>query len=378
VDRRAAPGGGRRPRERAERGLLSALLLLLAVAFAVSIGAHYTGACMGMPHALGAISARGALIAMAPLALAGAALASHGVERTVAGRLTSAPLGLDGELGVLSVAFLLTTAYNRLRIPTSTIQILVFSLLGVALGAGGGVRWGRVGELAIVWAAAPPAACGLGFALTRLLDRLAQESAGRHPPDGARAHPPDAAPGRRPDGARAAHPDGARARRPTPRSPHASVTLAALIAVGLGASFAMGANDVANATGALLGAHVLSAGGAGAVGGAALALGVLAFGRRLLGRVAFEIVAVDASMAAAAQAVQAVVVLAAVAFGLFTSMNQALVGAMAGAGAARGAQTVRRGTLAGILRGWLLGPAAGLAGGLIAGALLTAAGGRIA
>lgn len=49
---------------------MTALLVVLAFAFAWSIGSHYTGACMGMPHALGAVSARGALALMAPLALA--------------------------------------------------------------------------------------------------------------------------------------------------------------------------------------------------------------------------------------------------------------------------------------------------------------------
>lgn len=39
------------------------------------MGAHYTGACMGMPHALHAISARNALLLMATLTLPGAGIA---------------------------------------------------------------------------------------------------------------------------------------------------------------------------------------------------------------------------------------------------------------------------------------------------------------
>ena len=49
-------------------------------------------------------------------------------------------------------------------------------------------------------------------------------------------------------------------------------------------------------------------------------------------------------------------ILVAVAFGYFTSMNQALVGAMAGAGYARGRHTVHAKTLVGIVRGWVTGP----------------------
>ena len=113
---------------------------------------------------------------------------------------------------------------------------------------------------------------------------------------------------------------------------------------------------------------------AGAVGGAALAAGVLTWGRPLLEKVAFDIVTVDRPMATAAQLVQAAVVLAAVAFGLFTSMNQALVGAMTGAGLARGRRTVKTASLSGILRGWLIGPGAGIAAGFLITEAVRAAG----
>ena len=63
--------------------LTSYVLIAAAFAFAVSIGAHYTGACMGMPYAAGAIRPVRALVLMAPLALVGAVLASEGVETTV-------------------------------------------------------------------------------------------------------------------------------------------------------------------------------------------------------------------------------------------------------------------------------------------------------
>jgi PiT family inorganic phosphate transporter len=309
---------------------VTGLLIALALAFAWSMGAHYTGATMGMPHALGAIGARRALLLMAPLTLLGATFASHGVERRVGYGLTDARLSVAAQVVVIAVAFALTTAFNRLRLPTSTIQILVFAVAGVALATGAGVRWVAIGRLALVWAGAPVAAAALGFGLTRGLDRVrgVREGSG-------------------------------------------AVLGGALVAMGAAASFAMGANDVANATGALVGTGTFSPLAAGAVGGVGLALGVLTWGRPLLRRVAFEIVEVDRAMATAAQLVQAAVVLSAVAFGFFTSMNQALVGAMAGTGAARGRHTVRTATLVGIVRGWLVGPGAalvlGYALGLLAG-----------
>jgi PiT family inorganic phosphate transporter len=326
---------------------MTALLAILAVGFALSMGAHYTGACMGMPHALRAVTAWQALWIMAPLALLGAALASHGVEHTVADRLTGRRLSVDAEVVVVAVAFVLTSAYNRLRVPTSTIQILVFALAGTALGAGVAVHWATVGLLAVVWVIAPVAAAGLGFALTHGFDLVPAIRAvsGVVNPDANQ---------------RAGGSGGA-------------LSLGMVI-VGAAASFVMGSNDVANATGSLVATHTLAPLAAGAVGGGGLALGVLTWGRPLLERVAFDIVSVDRAMATAAQAVQTVVVAVAVSFGLFTSMNQALVGAMAGAGAARGRHTINRAILLGILRGWVLGPAAGIALGYLATRLLVLAG----
>src|SRR5215468_2703627 len=300
---------------------VTALLIVLAIGFAWSIGAHYTGAVMGMPHALRAIGAWQALLLMAPLAFLGATFASHAVEQRVGSGLTAVPLSVERQVVVIGVAFAVTTFFNRFRMPTSTIQILVFSVIGVSLATGVGVQWGSIGHLVVVWAAAPIAAIFLGLLLTLGLDRL-----------------------------------------------HLGGRIGTvLVAMGAIAAVAMGANDVSNASGALVGTGTFSPLAAGAVGGAGIAVGVLTWGKPLLRRVAFEIVAVDRAMATAAQLVQAGVVLAAVAFGFFTSMNQALVGAMAGAGFARGRDTVQLATLFSILQGWVLGPAGALAASYVFG-----------
>jgi PiT family inorganic phosphate transporter len=293
---------------------VTVLLVALALGFAWSIGSHYTGACMGMPYALGAVRARVALALMAPLALVGAATASEKVARTVGHKLiVGAPTRL-GEVVVVAVAFGVTAAFNVLRVPTSTIQILVGALAGTTIGADAAVHWGTVGKLVVVWAVAPLAAAAIGFLAGLGLRPVATRGGSR--------------------------------------------LGWALVAVGCLASFAMGANDVANASGALVGPGVFSARTAGIVCGVGLAAGVLITGRPLLDRVAFDIVDVDRATATAAQLVQALVILVAVSFGYFTSMNQALVGGMAGASLARGRETIRSKTLAGILRGWVTGPPA--------------------
>lgn len=359
--------------------MLTILLVAVAVAFAISMGAHYTGACMGMPHALGAVSAWRALLIMAPLALAGAALASHGVQHTVGFGLVADPLGVPAMVIVLGVAFALTSVFNVLRIPSSTIQILVFTIAGVALAAHVGVGWSTVIILAVVWVAAPPLAALLGYALTKVFDRIPARSDRMPRPsttlDGSGQHPktPDVVSRPGPTG-----PDSDTASSGAPAGGATHVNAMgigiALTVVGAAASFTMGANDVANAAGPLVGAGTFTTLVAGTVCGLGLAAGVLTWGRPLLHKVAFDIVTVDRQMATAAQLVQAIVVFCAVAFGLFTSMNQALVGAMAGAGVARGQHAIHATNLYNILRGWLIGPAAGIAAGFLIASGVAAAG----
>lgn len=306
--------------------LVAAVLVGLAFAFAVSIGAHYTGACMGMPYAAGAIRVGPALALMAVLALVGAAVASEGVETTVGHGLLATPtVALGLAIAIIGSALLLTSAYNVLALPTSTIQILVFSTVGAGLGAGLTVQWATVARLLALWAIAPFVAFALGYLYVRGADRL-------------RPRPVTG---------------------PAP-APLARAAVTGLVGVGAAASFAMGANDVANASGALVMTGLVGLAPAAVIGGIGLALGVVTWGRPLLRRVAFDLVQLDARMATMSQLAQATVILGSVALGLFTSMNQALVGAMIGTGIARGRATVLWRPVRGILLGWAIGPVSGL------------------
>jgi len=307
--------------------LEAGILVIMVLAFAWSIGAHYTGACMGMPYGSRSIKLWPALGLMAVLALAGAALASHHVESTVGLHIISVRhVTVVAALVIVVAAFLLTTTYTARKIPTSTIQILVFCVVGLALGADIPVHWLTIVKLAVIWVMAPPVALGLGYLLTHGLDRVV----GFKP----------AADGR-------------------PASVLRTLSII-LVVVGAAASFTMGANDVSNATGVFLMTHLFTVWTAGLIGGVGLLIGVLTWGKPLLQKVAFDVVHVDLSMASAAQLVQALVGLVAVSFGFFTSMNQALVGAMAGAGLARGTGTIEWKAIRNIVKGWLIAPVSGI------------------
>jgi inorganic phosphate transporter, PiT family len=296
------------------------VLVLVALAFAWSMGAHYTGACMGMPYATRSISLTAALWTMAPLTLIGATFLSHKVLLNVGHNILVADrLDAPPAIAIIAAAFLLTTFFTQRRIPTSTIQILVFCIIGTGAALHFAVRWDTVLHLAVLWIIAPFVAFVLGYVLTRIFDAV-------------------------------------------PGFANSGVTGhigRALVIVGGAASLAMGANDVSNATAVFLTIGLSGPLLAGLIGGAGLALGVLTWGKPLLERVAFDVVELDVAMATAAQLVQALVVLTAVFLGYFTSMNQALIGAMAGTGFARGRETIDRLVIFDILRGWIIGPAAG-------------------
>jgi PiT family inorganic phosphate transporter len=349
------------------------ILFVVVVAFAWNLGAHYTGAVMGMPYAARAIALWPALALIGALTIVGATFASGRVQTTVgehiiADRFVTVP---DAIVIVLAAGSL-TMLYNYWKVPTSTIQILVFCVIGTGLAGGIPIAWSTIGRLAIVWVTAPIAAFALGFLFTRLLDLVVSPAAARIETlatlQPTISEKPVAERGI--SGAMArAFPGVAVAHRATPALPSGGGGLtplalrwlpALLVAVGMFASFVLGANDVANATGAFILTHQFPLEVAGLIGGVAMAVGTLTWGRRILHTVAFDVVKMDLTMASAAQGVQALVVLAAVTQGLFTSMNQALIGAMAGTGLARGRETVRRAQLLGILRGWLIGPLSGL------------------
>ena len=302
-------------------------LIIASLAFAWSMGAHYTGAVMGMPFAIKAISERAALIIIAIFCTLGAGLASEPVQATV-GLHIVAPQHVTVAMALIMVlgAFVLTTLYTYWKVPTSTIQILVFCVVGTSLSAGVSVTWPTVIALAITWILAPIVALALGYVATKLLHRTQGPSW-------------------------------------------------ALVLVGIAASFVLGANDVANAIGVWRMVHVGTPMAAGFAGGAAMGLGALTWGRRILHRVSFEIVNLDNATATAAQGVQALVVIVAVTQGLFTSVNQALVSAMSGAAVAN-ERPINRATLYGIIKGWTISPPSGFAFGFLAYRIVLALGGH--
>lgn len=140
----------------------------------------------------------------------------------------------------------------------------------------------------------------------------------------------------------------------------------ALIISGSYGAYALGANNVANVTGAFVGEGMLNPFWACLIGGAAIALGVCTYSRNVMLTVGKGLVKLDAFSAFVVVLSVAITVHIFAYIGVPVSTSQAVVGGVLGIGLVKGVQTVNLKTLGKIIFGWLGTPAIafGLAAGL--------------
>jgi PiT family inorganic phosphate transporter len=139
-----------------------------------------------------------------------------------------------------------------------------------------------------------------------------------------------------------------------------------LIIAGSYGAYALGANNVANVTGAFAGPGMLTPFQACLVGSLAIALGVLTYSKKVMYTVGRDLVRLDAytafiSILSAAATVHVYAII-----GVPVSTSQAIVGAVLGIGILKGTRTIQTKTFWKILFGWIGTPAisAGVAFGL--------------
>jgi len=145
---------------------------------------------------------------------------------------------------------------------------------------------------------------------------------------------------------------------------------ALLILAGVWGAYALGANNVANATGVFYAAGAFQNGLchertiALLMGGASIALGALTYSRKVMMTVGQEIIPLDAFSAFVVVVSQAATVYIYALVGVPVSTSQAIVGAVVGIGVLKGMRTVSRSALLRIGLGWLATPVLG--GGIAA------------
>ncbi len=260
----------------------------------------------------GLLSKSKALKLMAILAFAGAFL-SFKVQETYAFNIVSNINEIAVAAALLSAA-LTTTAFTYLKIPTSTIQVFTFSLVGAAVVGGLSVSIKVLLTFVLFWVVAPVVALSLGFLLIKLIPKHGMEKWIRYFVIGSSMH----------------------------------------------SAFSVGSNDVSNAVAMLVALDYVDTIAASLIGGTFIAIGVLTWGRRVLARVSGEIVTMKLDVACSAQIAKASTIIGVNLVGYNASINQTLISGLVGASMGKKEKNINSRIMKGILIGWGISPASGL------------------
>jgi phosphate/sulfate permease len=202
-----------------------------------------------------------------------------------------------------------------LKVPTSTIQLYAFSVLGAAVATRSSVNYLLFATLGIGWVASPIASFFLGKGIHRVI------------------------------------PSESRYLR------------FIIIGIMLYSGLVLGLNDVSNAASSLVGVGydvTLSK----IVCGVSMYAGMLMWGPRLIRRIGEELIKIDYRIAVSSQLTKSIVISALNLAGLNASMNQAIVASLASLGA-------RKDVLKSIIKGWIYSPLIGFAAAFLLSLLVT-------
>ena len=221
-------------------------------------------------------------------------------------------------------AALTVAALTVLKLPVSTSQAVVGSIIGISLALGHTPNWSSLPKIVACWVGTPIGAMVISVILYLVVGRVwdwLTDRIGLHMID--------------------------------------TLLQYMLIAAGAYGSYALGANNIANVVGVFapfepfksLGTQTL-----GAVGAAAVCLGVVTYSKRVMFTVGADLVPLEPFTAFIAVLAQAVTVHIYAMVGVPVSSSQAIVGAVLGIGIIKGMQSVNTRVLVRIVIGWLSTP----------------------
>lgn len=222
-------------------------------------------------------------------------------------------------------AAITVTIMTVLSLPISASQSVVGAIAGVGL-ATGTMNWLGLQKIIICWLITPVGAmafaCVLYFLLGAFLTRVPMSMLTRD-----------------------------------------KILWSGLVIIGSYGSYALGANNVANATGVFSGqftAQGITDSHLVLIGGAAIAFGAISYSKRVMLTVGSGIMRLDAFTSLVAVASMAATVHVFAVIGVPVSTSHAIVGAVLGIGLIRGGETLRFRVLGNIAVGWFMTPAISL------------------
>ncbi|MCU0651442.1 MAG: inorganic phosphate transporter family protein [Candidatus Omnitrophica bacterium] len=299
------------------------LVLLMAAAIGWSIGANDAANSLGTAVGSKALTLRQAIILIVVFGFLGAFLQGAYVTKTIGkGIVPIDQLSKDLGLYLAVVAMFSACAWVVLatywKMPISTSHSIVGAVAGAGLSIGAPVRWKALSDIFICWIFTPVGAAILGYIIYRLLKNLFY--------------------------------------RIIPRKYLKFVITPLIIISGCYVAYTWGANDVANATGVIAGAGVLTPKVSVVFGGLAIILGIMTWGYKVIETIGTEITQLLPIMALAAQLASAINVHVYTIFGIPVSTSHSIVGAICGVGLVRGTRVLNLRIMKDIVLCWLATP----------------------
>jgi len=303
--------------------ILIPLTILTCIIVGWSIGANDAANSFGTAVGSRVITLKRAIILIAIFGFLGAFLQGSHVAKTVGKNII--PLNeLDKEIAtyvalVASIAacgWVVIATYWKM--PISTSHSIVGAVAGAGLAIHAPVNWKILTDIFVCWLLTPVGAAVLGYIFYRLFKNILY--------------------------------------RLIPRKYLNGVLAGLIIASSCYVAFSWGANDVANATGVVMGAGIFSPNISIAIGGIAIVLGIVTWGYRVIETVGSEITNLLPMMAFSAQLASAINIHVYSILGIPVSTSHSIVGAIFGVGLVRGVAVVNTRIMKDIVICWLTTP----------------------
>ncbi len=295
----------------------------MGIAVGWSIGANDAANSLGTAVGSKVLTLRQAIILIAIFGFLGAFLQGSYVTKTIGkGIVPMDQLDKNLALYLAMVAAFAAAAWVVLatywKMPISTSHSIVGAVAGAGLAIGAPIKWKALLDIFICWIFTPIGAAILGYIFYRVFKNIFY--------------------------------------RIIPRK-YLRISMAALVIIsGCYVAYSWGANDVANATGVLVGARILSPHLSVILGGLAIALGIMTWGYKVIETIGSEITNLLPIMAFSAQLASAINVHIYTIFGIPVSTSHSIVGAIFGVGLVRGVRVLNIRIMREIIICWLATP----------------------
>lgn len=303
--------------------ILISFTLVAAGFIGWSIGANDAANCVGADVGSRRMTIKEAIIVTCLFSFLGALVLGHRVIKTVGKGIV--PLDkLDPNIAIwiaLTACFgagIWVFIATYFKTPVSTSHSIVGAVAGAGLAMGTPVIWNKLLDIFICWILTPIGAATIAFLLYHPFRRLFYAVIPRRSVD--------------------------------------TFIKILIFTTSIYLAFTWGANDVANVTGVISGAGVISPFAATVFGALAITVGVVTWGRRVIETVGFRITHLMPLMAIVAEIATGLNVHIYTMLGIPVSTSHSMVGAIFGVGLVRGIKSIQGRVIRDIILAWSLTP----------------------